>query len=84
MSFANVAIQIKFSDTTGQPLTLNVAEPAYSNVSGKLWTDDGTGIVPIGGKHYTLQIDAATNAANSNTIVKRDLDRKSTRLNSSH
>jgi hypothetical protein len=54
------------------PPTLNVAEPAYSNVSNKLFIDDGTGVVAIGGKYYTDIIDAATSADTANTLVLRD------------
>lgn len=70
---ANTVIQLKYSNTTGMPPSLNVAEPAYSNVSNKLWIDDGTGVVAIGGKHYTDIIDAANTASTGNTLVKRDL-----------
>jgi len=70
---ANTVIQLKYSNTTGMPPSLNVAEPAYSKVSNKLWIDDGTGVVAIGGKHYTNIIDAANTAATGNTLVKRDL-----------
>lgn len=70
---ANTVIQLKYSSVTSQPPTLNTAEPAYSNVSGVLWIDDGTGVVPIGGKSYMDKIDAATSNATGNTIVKRDL-----------
>lgn len=69
---ANTVIQLKYSSVTSQPPTLNTAEPAYSNVSGVLWIDDGTGVVPIGGKSYMNKIDAATASATPNTIVKRD------------
>ena len=69
---ANTAIQLKYSNVTSVPPTLNVAEPAYSNVSNKLWIDDGTGVVAIGGKYYTGIIDAATTAATANTLVLRN------------
>jgi hypothetical protein len=71
---ANTVIQLKYSNVTGTPPSLNLAEPAYSNVSNKLWIDDGTGVVAIGGKYYTDTIDAATNSNTGNTIVRRDLD----------
>lgn len=71
---ANTVIQLKYSNVTGTPPSLNLAEPAYSNVSNKLWIDDGTGVVAIGGKYYTTTIDAATNSNTGNTIVRRDLD----------
>jgi hypothetical protein len=70
---SNTVIQIKYSSVTGTPLSLNVAELAYSNVSNKLWINDETGIVAIGGKHYTDQIDASTSEVVANTIVIRDL-----------
>ena len=69
---SNTTIQLKYSNVTGTPPTLNVAEPAYSNVSNKLWIGDGTSVVAIGGKHYTDQIDAATSENTGNTIVLRD------------
>jgi hypothetical protein len=69
---SNTVIQLKYSNVTGTPPTLNVAEPAYSNVSNKLWIGDGTSVVAIGGKHYTDQIDAATSDPTGNTIVLRD------------
>jgi hypothetical protein len=69
---ANTVIQLKYSNVTSVPPTLNVAEPAYSNVSNKLWIDDGTGVVAIGGKYYTGIIDAATTAATANTLVLRN------------
>ncbi len=68
----STVIQLKYSSLTSQPPTLNIAEPAYSNVSGVLWIDDGTGVVPIAGKSYTDRVDAATSAYTANTIVKRD------------
>jgi hypothetical protein len=71
---ANTVIQLKYSNVTSVPPTLNVAEPAYSNVSNKLFIDDGTGVVAIGGKYYTEIIDAATTAATANTLVLRDAD----------
>ena len=69
---ANTVIQLKYSTITNKPPTLNVAEPAYSNVSNTLWIDDGTGVVAIGGKAYTDKIDAAASAATANVLVKRD------------
>ena len=71
---ASTVIQLKYSNQTGVPPTLNVAEPAYSNVTNTLWIDDGTGVVPIGGKAYTDKINAATDANTANTLVKRDND----------
>jgi hypothetical protein len=68
---ANTVIQLKYSNITNKPPLLNVAEPAYSNVSGTLWIDDGTAVVAIGGKAYTDKIDAATDASTANVLVKR-------------
>jgi len=70
---ANTVIQLKYSNVTSVPPTLNVAEPAYSNVSNKLFIDDGSGVVAIGGKYYTDIIDAATSANTGSTLVLRDV-----------
>jgi hypothetical protein len=70
---ANTVIQLKYSNVTSVPPTLNVAEPAYSNVSNKLFIDDGTGVVAIGGKYYTDIIDAATSSNTGSTLVLRDV-----------
>lgn len=69
---ANTVIQLKYSNVTGTPPSLNLAEPAYSNVSNKLWINDGDGVVAIGGKYYTGLIDAGTQLATQNTFVRRD------------
>ena len=69
---ANTVIQLKYSNVTSVPPTLNVAEPAYSNVSNKLFIDDGTGVVAIGGKFYTAIIDSNTSNWTANTLVMRD------------
>lgn len=69
---ANTVIQLKYSNVTNKPPTLNVAEPAYSSVSETLWIDNGTAVVAIGGKAYTDKIDAAASAATANVLVKRD------------
>jgi hypothetical protein len=71
---ANTVIQLKYSDVTGTPPLLNIAEPAYSNVSNKLWINDGSGVVAIGGKYYTQLIDAATSNDTANTLVRRDTE----------
>jgi hypothetical protein len=72
---ANTVIQLKWSEVTSVPTSLNVAEPAYSNVSNKLYIglSDNT-VIAIGGKYYTDIIDASTKNNTSNTIVKRDAD----------
>ena len=70
---ANTVIQLKFSEVTSAPATLNVAEPAYSNNSNKLFIGlAGNQVVAIGGKYYTDLVDAATDANTVSTIVKRD------------
>ena len=70
---ANTVIQLKWSELTATPTTLNVAEPAYSNTSGKLFVG-GTNQTPIliGGKYYVDRVDEATSANTANVIVKRD------------
>jgi hypothetical protein len=71
---ANTVIQLKFSEVTSAPATLNVAEPAYSNASGKLYIGGGTSgnVIAVGGRYYTSLIDSATDANTFSTIVKRD------------
>ena len=72
---ANTVIQLKFSEVTATPALLNVAEPAYSNTSGKLFIGDSNQTpIAIGGQFYTDIIDAATSANTANAIVKRDAD----------
>ena len=68
----NTVILLKYSNANGTPTSLNTAEPAYSNVSNKLWIGDGTDVVAIGGKYYTDQVDGATSSNTANKIVKRD------------
>jgi hypothetical protein len=70
---ANTVIQLKYSESTATPASLNVAEPAYSNNSNKLFIGlAGNQVVAIGGKYYTDIVDAATDANTVSTIVKRD------------
>jgi len=70
---ANTVIQLKFSEGTATPASLNVAEPAYSNNSNKLFIGlAGNQVIAIGGKYYTDLVDAATDANTNSTIVKRD------------
>ena len=73
---ANTVIQLKFSNITATPTTLNVAEPAYSYTSNTLFIGSpaGTGSIAIGGKFYLDQqqdiyntANAAFNAANTGT-----------------
>ena len=70
---ANTVIQLKYSEGTATPASLNVAEPAYSNNSNKLFIGlAGNQVIAIGGKYYTDLVDAATDANTNSTIVKRD------------
>ena len=70
---ANTVIQLKFSEATATPASLNVAEPAYSNNSNKLFIGlAGNQVIAIGGKYFTDLVDAATDANTNSTIVKRD------------
>ena len=70
---ANTVIQLKYSEITATPTSLNVAEPAYSNSSGKLYIGNSANTpVLIGGKYYVDRVDEATSANTANVIVKRD------------
>lgn len=70
---ANTIIQIKRSQSTSLPTTLNYGELAYSFQSGKLAIGDiSTGVVVIGGNTYTQLLDAATSANTADAIVRRD------------
>ena len=53
---ANTVIQLKWSDLTDIPTSLNVGEPAYSNTSQKLFIgDSANNVLTIGGKYYVDQ-----------------------------
>jgi len=53
---ANTVIQLKFSDVTSAPPSLNVGEAAYSNTSQKLFIGDSVNnVLTIGGKFYVDQ-----------------------------
>jgi hypothetical protein len=70
---SNTVIQIKYSNATSTPASLNVGELAYSFASGKLFTGNSTNaVLTIGGKYYTDLVDGATSANTVSTIVKRD------------
>jgi hypothetical protein len=60
-------IQIKSSNVTAVPSTLNIAEPAYSYASNTLFigTPAGTGSIVIGGKFYIDQQQTIYNTANA-------------------
>jgi hypothetical protein len=70
---ANTVIQLKYSEASAVPATLNVAEPAYSNTSGKLFIGQaGNQVIAIGGRYYTQLLEDAASINTANTIVKRD------------
>lgn len=72
---ANTVLQLKWSEVTFTPPSLNVAEPAYSNTSNKLFIGlSGNQVIAIGGKYYTDIVDAATSANTASTVVKRGTD----------
>jgi hypothetical protein len=64
---ANTTIQLKFSNTTAVPTSLNVAEPAYSYSSNTLFIGSpaGTGSIAIGGKFYLDQQQTIYTRGNS-------------------
>jgi hypothetical protein len=64
---ANTTIQLKFSNTTAVPTSLNVAEPAYSYASNTFFigSPDGTGSIAIGGKFYLDQQQTIFTRGNS-------------------
>ena len=68
---ANTTIQIKFSEVTAAPTSLNVAEPAYSYTSNTLFigTPDSTGAIAIGGKSYVDLTTSAFAKANSANVL---------------
>jgi hypothetical protein len=68
---ANTTIQIKFSEVTAVPPSLNVAEPAYSYTSNTLFigTPDSTGAIAIGGKSYVDLTTSAFAKANSANVL---------------
>lgn len=70
---ANTVFQIKRSEVTEIPATLQYGELAYSFLSNKLFIGNTAGSpVVIGGKHYTQIIDDSTSAATASTLVLRD------------
>jgi len=70
---SNTVIQIKYSNATSTPPSLNVGELAYSFTSDKLFVGNTTNaVLAIGGKYYVDLIDGATSANTPSTIVKRD------------
>lgn len=72
---ANTVIQLKWSEVTNTPPSLNVAEPAYSNSSNKLFIGlSDNSVIAIGGKYYTDIVDAATSSNTGSALVKRGSD----------
>jgi hypothetical protein len=70
---SNTVIQLKFSNVTDTPPSLNIGEPAYSFVSDKLFIGNSTNhVLTIGGKYYVDLLEAATSANTGNTLVLRD------------
>jgi len=70
---ANTVIQLKYSEVTTTPPSLNTSEPAYSNTSGKLFIGDSNGnAIAIGGEYYTNIIDSSSSSATPSTLVLRD------------
>lgn len=70
---SNTVIQIKYSNATSTPTSLNVGELAYSFTSNKLFVGNTiNGVLTVGGKYYTDIVDAATSANTPSTLVKRD------------
>jgi len=53
---ANTVIQLKWSDISSAPASLNVGEAAYSNTSQKLFIGDtSNNVITVGGKFYVDQ-----------------------------
>jgi hypothetical protein len=64
---ANTVIQLKFSNITATPTSLNVGEPAYSYTSNTLFigTPGSDGAIAIGGKFYLDQQQIIFDTANA-------------------
>lgn len=70
---ANTIFQIKRSELTAVPSSLEYGELAYSFLSDKLFIGDISGNpVVVGGNTYIEIINAATSSATADTLVKRD------------
>ena len=73
MAISNTVVLIKRSTATSKPSSLTFGELAYSTVSNTIFIGTSSGgVVNVGGQFYTSQIDNATSANGSGTIVKRD------------
>jgi len=64
-------ITIKYSTANSTPVTLNVAEPAYSYASNTLFigTENGDGAIAVGGQYYVVQQQVIFNTVNSAFIA---------------
>lgn len=70
---SNTIIQIKRSQTTPLPTSLQYGELAYSFQSGKLFLgDQSNNAIAIAGNSYNQIIDSATSANVATKLVKRD------------
>lgn len=70
---ANTIVQIKRSQTSAIPASLQYGELGYSFQSGKIYIGDISNVpVAIGGNTYNQMLDAATSLNVANTIVKRN------------
>lgn len=70
---SNTAIQIKRSEITSSPGSLQYGELAYSFNSGKLFIGTvGGAAISIGGNTYNQMLDSATSSNTANQLVKRD------------
>lgn len=70
---ANTILQIKRSQTTALPSSLNYGELAISFQSGKLSIGNSSGVpIVIGGNTYVQTIDNATSTNTFSTLVQRD------------
>jgi hypothetical protein len=75
MSVLSTLIQLKYSEVTTTPPSLQESEPAYSFVSNKLFIGNPSGNpIAIGGQFYTGLLDANTSYATPNTLVTRDFE----------
>ena len=76
---SNTIIQILRSYANTTPSALHDGEQAYSFVSNTLFIGDSAGgVFEIGGQKYTDIINAATNVATANTLVKRSANGSAT------
>ena len=67
---ANTPLNIKYSETTATPPTLNIGEPAYSYTSNTLFIGSpaGTGAIAVGGSIFVTQQSQIFDTANSASV----------------